>query len=263
MKTIIYTLLLTILCFSVKGQSTIITMRGDSLSGTYEIGKRGDSEIVELVEANGKKRKLKLFDVKYIRTADSEIIEPIKLENRYTFGKLISRGYLSLYAIKGEYSKSGFGEKVLVKLDGTSAVVPGALGFRKAMSRFLSDCPEVSQKIRDKKLSKNDLDTIIEQFNTCITGASASLKPTSAIPTVSPALDATDSEEVQTQINDFKTLLKYSEKVENKEDVSDMFNDLTEKVSAGKPVPNYLRKLLLSAVNRDDKLKKIVESLLK
>lgn len=259
MKTSIYILVLTVFSLQSQAQNTIITMRGDSLNGSFDITKRSGNEFVDFRNADGEKKKFRLFDIKQIITADQEVLEPIKLETRYTFGKVISKGYLSLYSFKGESSRSGFNERALVKLDGTSAVVPGAIGFRKTISRFLSDCPVLSQQIRDKKLRKDDLNKIIEEFNGCISGES-----NTTVETPKPVTkEIKASSEQQTQVNDFKTLLKYSDKVSNKEDVLDMFNDLNQKLINKERIPNYLKNILLESISNDDKLKKIVLSMIK
>lgn len=239
-----------------QAQDQLITLKGDTLQGQYEIIVRSNNESVNFVNTSGKKQRFRLFDVKRILTADGEIIEPIQIENRYTFGKLIKGGYLSLYAFKGANSKTTFNEMVLTKLDGSSQVVPGAIGFRKAISQFLDECSSVSEKIKNKDLTKNELETIISEFNACL---SNNVSASSAQPKSHESFETT----LQTQIDDFRTLLKYSDKIENKADVSEMFEDVIDKLSIGKPIPNYLRKLITSSVEKDEQLKKLITSIIK
>lgn len=253
--------LLSLMGIDSLAQDTVITLRGDTLKGKYEITRRSDNEFVDFQSTSGKKQKLRLFDVKRILTADGDIIEPIQIQNRYTFGKLITSGYLSLYAFKGANSKTVYNEMVLTKLDGSSQVVPGAIGFRKTIGAFLSECSEVSDKIKDRSLTKNDLQKIIADFNACF-GQTASPAPEVTTVSDTPQQEVADSS-LQTQISDFKTLLKYSDKVSNKEDVSDMFDDIVGKINSNKPVPNYLRKLIISSVESDEQLKKLIQTILK
>lgn len=262
MKTSIYIILLMALSVQLSAQNTVITLRGDTLAGTFSLAKRGGNEFVDFVDKNGKKKKFKLFDIKRIISADDEIIEPINIgDGEYTFGKLMSEGYLSLYNYRGQNSTITFNEKIMIKLDGTSLPVPGAFGFRKSVSKFLFECPEVSQKVNNKKLSGDNLDQILTEFNTCIAVKSASNVNSTGSSAPRPPAIVTD--ELQTQIDDFKTLLKYSDKVENKEDVSDMFSDLTKKLASKEKVPNYLKNILMGAVANDNKLKALLETMLK
>ena len=66
MKKSIYFILLIALSTQLKGQSTIITLRGDTLSGTFSLAKRGGNEFVDFVDEEGKKKKFKLFDIKRV-----------------------------------------------------------------------------------------------------------------------------------------------------------------------------------------------------
>lgn len=259
MRTTIYIIILLALSAQIQAQNTIITLRGDTLTGTFSLAKRGGDEFVDFVDQENKKKKFRLFDIKRIISVENEIIEPISIgDGDYTFGKLITEGYLSLYSYRSQNSTITFNEKILIKLDGSSLPVPGAFGFKKTVSKFLSECPVVSQKVGDKKLGSDELDQIIKEFNSCIARKSSSNSnaSTEAAPTIAVA------DELQTQIDDFRTLLKYSDKVKNKEDVSDMFSDLVNKLVDKKKVPNYLKNVLLDAVANDSKLKALVEGLL-
>lgn len=261
MKTSVYIILLMALSAQLSAQNTIITLRGDTLAGSFSLAKRGGNEFVDFVDEEGKKKKFKLFDIKRIISADDEIIEPIKIgDGQYTFGKLLIEGYLSLYSYRNENSTITFNEKILIKLDRTSMAVPGAFGFKKSMSKFLFECPEVSQKVSEKKLDRNDLEQILAEFNSCVAKKSASNANNTSI-LVQSSVTITD--ELQTQIDDFKTLLKYSEKIENKEDVSDMFSDMSKKLANKEKVPNYLKNILKGAVANDNKLKALIEVMLK
>lgn len=258
MKKSIYIILLIALSTQLKAQSTLITLRGDTLSGTFSLAKRGGNEFVDFVDEEGKKKKFKLFDVKRVISADNEIIEPINIgDGEYTFGKLISEGYINLYSYRGPNSTLTFNEKIMIKLDGTSLPVPGAFGFKKSVSKFLSECPEVSQKVSSKKLGGDKLDQVLSEFNSCISNKSSG-NSTSRIAIPSVII----TEDLQTQIDDFNTLLKYSDNVEDKEDVSDMFGDLTKKIAGKEKIPNYLKKALREAIANDPKLKALIETML-
>lgn len=56
---------------------------------------------------------------------------------------------------------------MLKKMDGASLVVPN-LGFKKYVSRFLEDCPDVSTKVSEGQLGKKNLSQLIHEYNECI-----------------------------------------------------------------------------------------------
>lgn len=261
MRTTLYIFMLIVLSAQLKAQNTVITLRGDTLNGTFSLAKRGGNEFVDFVDRENKKKKFKLFDIKQIITADGETIEPINVgDGDYTFGKLISKGYLNLYSYRSQNSTLTFNEKIMIKLDGTSLAVPGAFGFKKTVSKFLFECPVVSQKVSNKELSGDDLEQIIAEFNSCIQDQSNKNSANTSTEVAKPQTIVPDK--FQTQVDDFKTLLKYSDKVENKADVADMFGDLVKKLTNKEKVPNYLKSILLSAVENDSKLKNLVENML-
>ena len=82
------------------------------------------------------------------------------------FMKLLQPGYLSLYAYQPE-DQTRFDGLFLKKMDGESMVVPN-LGFKKYISRFLEDCPQVAQKVKDGELGKKELTELVDAYNGCI-----------------------------------------------------------------------------------------------
>ncbi|MFY0592263.1 hypothetical protein [Roseivirga sp.] len=260
MKLAVSIFLFFCISFSITAQDTIITMRGDTLSGSFSLAKKGVNEFVDFTDPNGKKQRLRLFDVKQIKTTEGEILEPIKIDKRYTFGKVIKKGYLSLHSYRSENSAVTFNQQILTNYDGNSMAVPGAFGFRKAVSRFLKACPSVSQKVEDKTLGRDELDQVIEEYNSCIKALSE--KNISSSAQNLPA-ETEVSPSVNTKKQDFNTLLKYADGIKNKGDVSDMFNDVMQKISTNQKVPNYLRKLITEAVSQDEKLSALLKEILK
>ena len=63
-------------------------------------------------------------------------------------------------------------------------------------------------------------------------------------------------------LEDFETLLKYSEKVENKESATEMFSDLSSKLKKGEKVPDYLVNALKGAIKNDNKLVELLNKII-
>lgn len=159
-------LLLLLLVYQVVGaQDYVLTTRGDSLTGEVKPMLYGPEKKVQLTAADGEKSSISLFDIRAF-SHEGDIFHPVKGENGYVFMKLLQPGYLSLYAYQPE-NQTRFDGLFLKKLDGERMVVPN-LGFRKYMSQFLEDCPDVAERIKEGDLGKRDLLNVIDAYNSCI-----------------------------------------------------------------------------------------------
>jgi len=259
MKTPIYIFLMIAFAAQAQAQNTIVTLKGDTLNGSFSLVKKGTNEFVDFTDSDRNKKRYRLFDIKQITTEDGETIEPIKVGNRYTFGKVVSKDYLSLYNYRSENSNVTFNQQVLINYDGSSLTVPGAIGFKKTVSKFLKKCPDVSQKVSDKDLDRDDLEQIITEYNGCIKALSEGSSTTESVKTPIPVQKLG----LQTKETDFNTLLKYADSVKNKADVADMFKDVMQKLSNNQQVPNYLKELITNAVSSDTKLSALIKEILK
>src|SRR5688572_12826147 len=138
---LLFVLLMLVYQFT-NAQDYILTARGDSLTGEVKPLLYGPEKKVQIVSADREKSTFSIFQVKAFSTA-GEIYHPVKGETGYVFMKLMQPGYLSLYAYQME-NQTRFDGLFLRKLDGQNLVVPN-LGFKRYMSRFLEDCPDVAE----------------------------------------------------------------------------------------------------------------------
>jgi ribosomal protein L14E/L6E/L27E len=146
-------------------QDYILTARGDSVTGEVKPLLYGPNKKVELTSAEDEKTSYSIFEVRAF-SHEGDIYHPIKGDQGYVFMKLIQPGYLSLYAYQPE-NQTRFDGLFLKKMDGENMVVPN-LGFRKYMSRFLEDCPQVAEKVKTGELGKKNLTELIDAYNACI-----------------------------------------------------------------------------------------------
>lgn len=221
-------------------QDLLITAKGDSLSGKVKIIVNGYDKRAQLTSADKEKKTFSILQVKAL-VIDNESYETIKFSDSYHFMKVLKTGYLSLYGFQMDKQLT-FDGRYLQKKDGQGIEVPN-LGFKKNVSRFLDECVEVSSKISEGTLARKDLDTIIDEFNACITRNSTP-KVSAQVP-----LDAT----ANTKLKNWNTLQEQVEasSLEGKSDVLDMIKEIKNKVSKGESLPKFLIDGLKASLTSD------------
>ncbi|MEQ8924309.1 MAG: hypothetical protein RLO81_00775 [Fulvivirga sp.] len=219
-------LLLTLTTFSLaNGQDMLYTAEGDTLRGKViiELPEMLFEDVV-LKHDEGRTR-YKAYEIIGF-TKDDELYQTVRLNNKYRIMRVEKSGYLSLYYFREDESYD-FGSRYLEKLDGNGLVVPN-ISFKKQLTEFLNDCEGVAEAIEEKKLKKNDLDEIIDQYNECIAKNTVkrTLEVTEVKDTEHPAIAIIDTmlPKIPAENIELKTLLK----------------DILSKVVAGKPIPGYL-----------------------
>lgn len=228
---------LLVLCFiAANGQNMLITIKGDTISGKIRPISTAIDKKVSVTTADDKKQSFSMFQIRAY-FIDGEKFIPVKMTEGYTYMKVVKEGYLSLLASKGP-NQGGYNDSYLLKKDGAGMTVPN-LGFKKHVSRFLSDVQEVSQRVEGGEFGRFDLEKLVDAYNKEIEQRSTNLSAKS--------------------INDSRTTQKISawEKLENKissstidgkQDALDMIADIKGKISRKEKVPNFLIESLKNAV---------------
>jgi hypothetical protein len=233
-------------------QDYVITVKGDSISGVVKPMFSGSTSKVQITDSNKKKTSYTLFQVKSF-TFKEEIYNSVKGPNGYCFMLLKKAGYLSLYSFQLP-NQNTFDGLYLNKRDGTGMEVPN-LGFKKAMAKFLQECPSVADKIeRGEELGKRNLDTIIDEFNACINNN-----------TTYQSKLIVESQDKTKKISAWDSLenkLKSSADFDGKANAQEMITDIKGKISRGEKVPNFIIEGLKSIINPTE-LKVDLENALK
>src|SRR6267154_437438 len=142
----------------------VVKVNGDTLKGSVKILAHEQIERVQ-VTGGGKKTTFTGLQVRSVGT-DNHVFKAVKYENTVRFMRVIKSGYLSLYAFNID-NQNTWNDLFLTKLDGTGLEVPN-LSFKKILGKYLSDCPDVKNRIDHGDLSKNDLDRIVDFYNACM-----------------------------------------------------------------------------------------------
>lgn len=215
-------------CGIASAQDYVLTTRGDSLTGEVRPLLYGPEKKVQIITGDREKTSYSIFQVKEF-SSEGEIYHPVKGETGYVFMKLLRPGYLSLYAFQLE-NQTRFDGLFLKKLDGATLAVPN-LGFRKYMTRFLEDCPDVTAKIESGELGKKELNEIVDQYNACVMGR-----------TVDHSKVLAQRAEKRTKIDAWQSLeekirgMEFSEK----QNSLDMIAEIRKKIERQESIPNFL-----------------------
>jgi hypothetical protein len=244
-QSLILSILLSLILINTKlyAQDYVLTAKGDTLRGEVKMFVNGVEKRVQVTQADKKKTTFNILQVKSF-VLKKEIYKPVKFGDTYVFMKLLKEGYLSLYSfqLNGQLTYDG---RYLLKLDGKGIEVPN-LGFKKSMTRFLSECNAVTAQIEAGTYGYSDLNTIIDQFNKCISSN-----------TIAQAGTISNSGTIPTEnLNQWDRLEQniQTSKIAEKSDALEMVREIKNKLSKGEQIPKFLTEALKSALKSDKDL---------
>ena len=217
-------------------QDYLITAKGDSLTGELKIFTLGVDKKVQ-VNDNKKKTQYSLFQIRSFRFR-GDIYHPVKGPAGYTFMKLLRPGYVSLYGYQME-NQMTFDGLYVQKKDGTGIEVPN-LSFKKAMRKFLTECPAVATKLDNDAYSRKDLTVLLDEYNSCIDLNSEDRNK--AI--------ATKKEQTK-KASPWAALeqkVQESPEFKGKADAIEMIQEIRNKISKCEKVPNFMIEGLKSSL---------------
>jgi hypothetical protein len=164
---------------------------------------------------------------------------PVKGPKGYVFMKLKMPGYLSLLGFQGE-NQTNYDALYLLKRDGSGLEVPG-LTFKKMMTRFLSECPELVARIDNGDIGRKNLEQIVDEYNACINGKTAEHdKVVARIQEQSKKISAWDILEEK---------VKNKEDFEGRQDALEMIADIKGKIQRNEKIPKFLLEGLKSSLS--------------
>ena len=239
----------------------LVTTKGDTLRGEIRFSNiEGNIDRLWYYPGEEKRR---LFLATQIRSLEIDGVK-YKVINYtgYRFMKVEKEGYLNVLKFRIEGSPS-FSQPLLYKLDGKMMEVP-ILNFKKPMSAFLYECEGVATKIRNKIYEKKDLDTIINEYNSCIERRTAVNNTTAS--TISMVETSDTKEDAQNEvipalqiIDQLRSIFKAQDG--NSSDFDAIVKDVESKIKSGEAVPSYLINALKSSVDSNDELQNLIQQL--
>ncbi len=238
-------LLCCLVAYSLSAQTDYAVLaKGDTLYGTVKLLPYGNEQKIQVTGANDKKAVYSKLQVKAFKQ-DDNVYHTIRTEQGYSIMKLLKQGYLSLYAFQLE-NQSTWDGHYLFKRDGSGMEISGLL-FKKRMKNFLTECKEVVAKIESGELMRNDLDEIIDQFNTCIDEQTESAKRQTAR---------------SSKLVELEQAVRVLPESENRTTALDVIAELRLKVERKEKVPVFLAKSLLDSLTGHPQLIGMAEAAL-
>lgn len=239
--TFLFTVLISAFLFHcASAQDFAVTHRGDTVRGKIRISNYGTDRKVQVNTADKKKVVIPIFQVKSL-TLDNEVFHPVKGSAGYEFMKVLKEGYLSLYAFQLQ-NQSTYDGMLLTKKDGTTLEVPN-LNFRKAMKKFLEECPGTTSKIEEGTLTKRELPLIVDHYNECISKNSTAVAKAEQ-PVLPQASEAGSSQESKNVASpswaNLEERVKSLDDFDGRVDALDMIAEIKAKLGRGEKVPNFL-----------------------
>lgn len=230
-----------------------LSIKGDTLRGLLKLYSFDNIDRVQIVSKDNKKANYSALQLKGF-VKGGVTYQAVQYEKMIRFMQVIKSGYLSLYAYSVN-QQNVFDGRYLQKKDGSGVELPN-LSFKKIISKYLGDCPDVEAKIEKGELRKSDIEKIVDVYNACVEANTAKMMR---------VVHATGS----TGFNDEKieAVKKLREKVEaenflTKKDVVDLLYDMQNKLSRNEAVPNYLTDGLKSYLTDTPTLSKEAEELI-
>jgi hypothetical protein len=226
-------------------QEYVVPLRGDTIKGDVRPAGIGITQRVQVVGEDGKKKSFGVTEVREFRFKE-DVYRPVKGLNGYVFMKLIKDGYLGLYGFQPD-NQTNYDGRFLVRKDGAGMEVPN-LTFKKSISKFLSDCPSVSNKVDNGELGRRDIETIVSEYNNCITSN------TTEVAVETKKLDPLDALEQK---------VKAKSAFEGQSDALDMIAEMKKKVQRKEKVPNFMVEGLKNALSKEADLSTDLDNALK
>ena len=213
-----------------QAQDFLITTKGDTIRGDIKPLFYGVEKKIQVDEGNKKKSIYSIVETRSYNYK-GENYYPVKGPEGYAFMKLLKPGYLSLYAfqVPGQMHYDGL---MLVRRDATSMEVPN-LGFKRLMSKFLSDCDKISGQIDRGELARKDLYRIIDEYNACIENISEKL---------------TENHSAKNSWDELEAKVKEHPSFSQKDTALEMITEVKNKLKHAEKVPGFMTDGLKNAL---------------
>jgi hypothetical protein len=241
-------LLLLLLSYQVGYSQTdyVVTTKGDTIKGKLKYLNSGFEKKVQVTTPDGKKNFYVVTQTIEFKLG-SDRYYPVRLNEIYTYMKLIKQGYLGLYSFQ-QPNQITWDGRYLLKKDGNGIEVPN-LGFKKILNKFLSECPHVTARIESGELPKSKLNDIIDEYNSCIDSNTVK------------QLAAEDASKVNSW-NILESEVRALDNFEQKTNALEMIAEIKSKIKKGERIPNFLTEGLRDSLKDQPTIKDALEKTL-
>jgi hypothetical protein len=225
---------------------------------------------------DGTKKDILPIRVKYVYYDEEYQFRSIPFYNQRLFMQIIKEDEnISYYNYIHKRDNATMTTKVAVKPDGEALELSG-LTFRKQVTEFLEDCPEIVAKLDAKEYRFKDHEKLFADYNDCDQKLIvSSTSPTSAVTTaavVTTTVSATEPErasvddsqqEKLSRVDEFRKYVIGLDGFAYSNDVLEWLSDVENRVTQNREIPNYLWNSLNSMTQEKPELQGKAEKLKK
>jgi hypothetical protein len=247
-------MIVCLLAFQVASgqQDFVVLTQGDTLKGKVKFLNYGVEKKIQITTPDTKKTVYNILQTLSF-SMGNDVYQPVRITQGYVYMKVIKSGYLSLFAFQLQ-DQSMWDGRYLLKKDGTGLEVPN-IGFKRNMTKYLSECPTVSEKIESGELGKLEIEEIINQYNACID------RNTSMHNLIIE--NEKDQAEKLKPWTELENSLNNGGEFEDKATALEMINEIKIKLQREEKVPGFLVEGLKESLkDQDPPIKEILEKAL-
>lgn len=226
----------------------VVTIKGDTIRGKTKFASYGMEQSVQLTTADKKKTTYTILKTRAFSNR-GEIYHPVRTDKGFKYMKLIKGGYLSLYAFQMT-NQTAWDGRYLQKRDGSSMEVPN-LGFKKYMTKFLSDCPEIESRFEAKEFSKTDVIEIVDVYNDCLQNI-----------TMAKQGNAPETTQKLAPWNELEQAVQSAADFDGKTTALEMISEIKTKVERKEKIPGFLSDGLKNSLRDQASLKELLDKAL-
>lgn len=232
----------------------IVKLNRDTIRGKLQINPiRDNSTSMFFKGEDGSKEYIRPLRVTFVYHSEDYQFRSVAFYNQRLFMQIIKEDeHISYYNYIHKRDNSIMTTKVVAKPNGETLELSG-LTFRKQVTEFLEDCPEIIAKLEAKEYRYKEHEQLFADYNECL--QQPSVKPvvqttvttevavialnTSAAETPLVPIDDTIKEKL-TRIGEFRKYVNGLQNFAYTNDILEWLSDVEQRISQNREIPNYL-----------------------
>ena len=244
----------------------IVKVTGDTLRGKIQINpQRDNSKSMYFKGEDGFRGNIRPLRVHYVYFNEIYQYRSVPFHNNQRlFMQILKEGEnISYYNYTHERDNSVSTTKVASKPNG-EALELSALTFKKQVSKFLDDCPEIVAKMENKEYRYKDYARLFDDYNECdqpkvettssnaistaatqgsvapAAGATAVIATPTSPQTINQGIEDGSKKEKLSEVDNFRGFVRDLDGFEYSKDVLEWLTDVEYRISQEDDIPNYL-----------------------
>ncbi len=254
----------------------IVKLNGDTIRGELKINPiRDNSNSMSFKAEGGSNNNIRPIRVKYVYYDHEYQFRSVPFYSQRLFMQIIKEyEHISYYNYIRKGNNSILTTKVATKPNGEAVELSG-LTFRKQVTEFLDDCPEIVAKLESKKYRYKDYEKLFADYNNCeqplvlaqgpsstATEVTAATTIVSTTETAEASIDDTVQEKL-TKVDEFGKYVAGLKDFAYANDVLEWLSDVENRIRQNREIPNYLWSSLNAMTEEQTELNEKAEELKK